>query len=1135
MPDREKEKMEFEDEGAIYSVNRPLLLEASAGSGKTTVLVERYLASVLFQCVFAKKSHYDAVRSVTAVTFTRKAASEMKDRVRSRIQDRFDTENLKETIAKLEKYNSVHADGTEEAVRKLAENKDELMQAVIAAPISTIHSFALSYLRAYPVESAIDPFAVTQDETGIEDLSITSADALMESMRSMIRSGNPDLAWMIKNRGYEEVRDMIKSLDKAVSGLGVVLTEKALRDERYFEYEDQGNSDFLIRKNIYPLLKDIRGRLEQLLGSVSSRSKGLVQVAMDKIGNFLVKDVPNDIFRDDLWYDGKTEEVLDEVAPVYEAVSRQKLKVFFPYLWRAWLVYWKTTEELKNHRKEISFSDIEIRFLDMLRAHPRIRDKIAGEISFLLIDEYQDTSDLQKEIFDLLIRGEGGSKPAITPFMVGDPKQSIFGFRNANVEVFRETRKEMETGENAAGVACYRKLNRNYRSTPALVRDINSIFRTVFRNSGPGIVYADQEAGKEGGSPSPGGAFFLPAIREEKRKVYGISALQASRLIRHLVADKGFAPGEIMVLLRKKTNLELLKSAFDEVLLPDGIHYYVVEDIADILQSREIRDLILYLRALENRESDHYFLPLLKSPFFRKSDPEILALRRSAPGSLYEASNRTPSGEMDIFNALGRIKNRMTIPELAEEIVTRTGYFAYLNAVPGRKEATTNLIVFLDFLRKIQDVEMFSLTDFLYYLQEYRVTPRAPQIVGEKSDVVRVMTVHMAKGLQARAVIYIAPYRKSDSERTRITIRKKDGRYGVFMNLFEKVSRRGGDPMREYLTEMQDEEEKRLAYVAVTRAKELFYYFGIITPGTDQRNDFWNAFIRSDEPCFSEKMMGHDTIPVAPAAGPSWDRRDGAGETALRKEIMDKMEYLRNNAARFDYERYPRILTVTQLLDMEFIGEGFRNRYITRAFPVEEALNEIADLSDILHESNPGADIGTFIHRVFQCAGPDHFRDYIDKTIMLENETIRSNRDKIVSAAEKFYKGKFYDAFFNGADMSRKEFEVNYRYAVAAGEGNNSILIKGSVDRYLRKNGKGILVDYKLTVPVDRTRYERQLQYYSCILGELGYPVDEMYLYDIMGGCETKVRTPAEASVDIAGILSEQIKKIAELYRQTGA
>lgn len=1113
--DTRKQK-DFEDESVIYSIEKPLLLEASAGSGKTTVLVERYLASILFQYFHGKKSHYESVRSVVAVTFTRKAASEMKDRIRSRIRDHFNASYLETVIAKLEKYNGIKIEKPSEAVRKLLETSDDLLQAVISAPISTIHSFALSYLRAYPVESGIDPFASTQDETGIEDLSITSADALTGSLREMIRIRNSDLAWMIRIQGYELVREMIKELDKAVSGTGIPILEGALREEGFLDFENVKDPGEQIRKTVLPVLNSILERLDDLREKVPARSKAPVQRTAEKIRKFIAKNVMEDIFRDDLWYDGTLQDVLEVVLPLYERVFREKVKLFFPFLWRVYRNYWKTSEKLKVSRKEISFSDIEIKFLEMLRTNRSIREKISGEIRYILVDEYQDTSDLQKEIFDLLIRGGGtGTKRSngIVPFMVGDPKQSIFGFRNANLEVFYETRREI-------GADGYKRLNRNYRSTPKLVEDINSIFSCIFRDSGPRIVYQDQEAAGVGARGPVTGAFFLPAVREEGKKVFEYSALQASRLIHRLVSEKGYAPGEIMVLLRKKTNMNALKTAFDENLTPSGIHYYIVEDIADIMQNREIRDLVIYLRALENRESDHYFLALLKTPFFRKSDPEILALRKDPGIGLYETANRAVSEEMRVFNALYQVKNRLVIPELAEEIVTRTGYFAYLNSLPGRKEATTNLIVFLDFLRKIQDVEMFSLTDFLYYLQEYSVSPRPPQVVGEKSDVVRVMTVHMAKGLQARAVVYIAPYRKTDTEKIRMLVRKREGRYGVFLNLFERISRRRSDPMKEYLADMQDEEEKRLAYVALTRAEELFYYFGIIPEGVDAKNDFWSDFIRLEEPCFSARVAGHDGI----RADTDGFYR-GTSARSDRKEVLAKLDYLKGKEKTFAYGRYPRILTITQLLDIEFIGEGFRNRYITRSFPVEEALNEIADLTDVLNESNPNADIGTYLHRVFQECDADNFEDYIEKTIGLENETIRSNRQKILVLSGKYYRSGFYKGLYSDNASALKEFEINYN----APYGPDTVLIKGSIDLYVKKKGKGVLVDYKLTMPEDRSRYERQLHYYAHILGELGYPVDEMFLYDILSNSEVRVEKSKE---NIGGLLAENIGKIAGIYLQ---
>ncbi len=446
-------------------------------------------------------------------------------------------------------------------------------------------------------------------------------------------------------------------------------------------------------------------------------------------------------------------------------------------------------------------------------------------------------------------------------------------------------------------------------------------------------------------------------------------------------------------------------------------------------------------------------------------------------------------------------KNRISIPELVEEIIYQTGYYAFLNNLPNRKESSTNLIVFLDFLRYIQDIEMFRLTDFLFYIQDYDVFLSKPQIVGEKSNVVKLMTIHSAKGLESRAVIYIATSGNTAGYRRKILMDKnllgiklidKDKNY-VYLN-------------NNYCIK-EIEEEKRLSYVALTRAKELFYYIGVdnLAERNEQGSkldscerdgkDGWKSFINLKKDFVKNNLLQNEENKIS-------SELKKAQLNEVEQKVISRIDYLENNQNRLTYLTMPKFITITQLLDIEFMEAAFKNRYLYRSFPVDESLKEIASAEDLLMDIGNRAEIGTYFHKVFRFAGFDNYEDYIEKSIIMESESIIEKKEQIILTVKSYFNSDFYNEHFKDNYTYYSEWEINYPFYCS----NNNFHIKGALDKYIRKGKEsGAVVDYKLKLNKDLTRYQRQLNYYAYFLNNIGYPVTELYLYDIEENKAVKV------------------------------
>ncbi len=1106
-----------ENEGIIYSIHVPLIIEASAGSGKTTILVKRYIAVLIYLLAVEKRSAFEAVKEIVALTFTRKAAGEMKDRIRRIIEEKFSLSYLMEALSNLETYNKIRITGHESVCAEILMQKESLQSALSSASISTIHSFGLNILRSHPVETELDPSASPQDNTGTADMGMTAKDAFFKTIRKLIDSRNKDFSLLIQVLGYESCEKILMDLMKTADSYGMDVLHDIIKRSRYLEYETENSIDEWMEKKAKPVLKKIPEALNGIKESIRKNALPAVEETIGKIEKALELSQASDLFHADVYYDKGSKVVKEAVEDLYGSYALELHKPLFSFLWRAFKIIYDSYEVLKRERKEISFSDIENKLLSSFNNNGDLVADVKKSIRYLLIDEFQDTSDIQKEIFDRLIYNEK-RELSLIPFIVGDPKQSIYGFRNANIEIFENTKNAFKEYQGRYPSATYIELDKNYRSDGNLVAGFNRIFEDIFKDGN--IAYHIQTAGRENG-PKERGVFFVPARGGKTDEIVRNSCRDAACLIAELVNSGSYKPMDIMVLIRKGTKLSLLRESFEEILGAQGIPYFNI-DSSNILEAPEIQDIIIYLQALENPSSNFYFLPLLKTPFFRKTDPEIAELLRNNP-SLYEALNGTNDPEMEIFNDIRRKKNRVNIADLAEEIIGRSGYFSFLTTLPHKKEASTNAVVFLDYLRRLQTSEMFNLTDFLYYLQEYGITLAKPQVIGEKSNVVKVMTVHSSKGLESRAVIYIATSGGGNRSSEIIVSRGGRDRY-LGMNIF--CPDRNYTRLAEFKKGSEAEEEKRLAYVTFTRAEELFYYIGADNLAErnekgkidrDERDgkDGWGNFINLKKEFVSGRMI---KVPEIKSRVKSENNID-----LLRKKVSDKYELLKKNEEKLKYASFPLFVTITQLLDIEFLEAAFKKRYIDKSFPVDEALNEIAHSDDVFQE-NARADEGTFLHRVFQYSDDSSYPEYIEQNIEYESGVQPLKKDSIIKKAEAFFTSAFYQKYYSSANRSYSEWELNYPFEYSG----FSILIKGAIDRYiLLEPDYGVIVDYKLKVHSGMDRYARQLNYYAFILTELGYQVRELYLYDIEEGLAISVE---KNTSDIKKIITQNLTRMKQYF-----
>ncbi len=824
---------------AVVTRHTSVILSSGAGCGKTTVLTERYLAHL---------GDDDAeVGQVVAITFTDRAARQMRDRIR------------REVGKKLGEAKSDDA-ATDTWTRHL--------RNLETAPISTIHAFCAALLRQYAVEAGLDPRFDVLEEVLSVNLEAEALNSCLQRLLTAQTEPGEDLRQLVLLYGWrpvvEATRHLLRSRDETRwrSWLEAPAAEAA---DQWCEY---GRKELLPRYVAHLLnSRPVVTRCLDLL----RRSPAVPGVMADNVHR-LLEELPRLAGAPDLAAAVKELHELAKVGAVGkkawpDMAVYEPIKTVFEKL-RAELKSWKftcfeaTTEELREavevgrrllrvaqetvaaypERKRahgvVDFQDLLTSARDLLRDHPAVSARLRQRYRYLLIDELQDTDPVQMELVELLC-GAGLTTGKL--FAVGDANQSIYRFRGAEVHFFQGLRDQMADDGR-------QELTRNYRSQPAILQFANALFRKHLTS------FADLEAFRPQGnlgacveflwSPRPEKDEGKSTITEARTAEAECIAERIAALVHGkaeiVVEGKGdearlrpVTPGDVVLLFRAMTNVALYEAALRKA----GLDYYLVGGRAFFAQ-QEIYDLLNLLRALENPQDGVSLAGVLRSPFCCVSDEALFVIGRGRDGlwaGLWDESTdaRLPADQREPVARARRhlhrwrsLKDRLPIARLLGAVFADSGYDAatQFEFLGDRKLA--NLWKLQDLARTFDRSGLFGLAEFITRLgdlvgNQTREEQAATQF--ETGNVVRLMTIHQAKGLEFPVVIVpdLAAVRHGGGK----PIAQWDRRLGcvakapieddkpVFVNF--------GWQMWNMQTDLEEwQEDLRTLYVACTRAED---------------------------------------------------------------------------------------------------------------------------------------------------------------------------------------------------------------------------------------------------------------------------------------------------------------------------
>jgi ATP-dependent helicase/nuclease subunit A len=772
VPREARVKLNPEQQAAVDARGH-VFVSAGAGTGKTKVLVERFARAVCDEGL--------DVDSVLVITYTEKAAGELRGRIRASL---------------------------------LEGERHDLARELDGAWISTIHGFCHRLLRSHPFAAGIDPRFRVLDESQGRVLRTEAFDAALDAFCA---GDDPERLRLLAVYGAANLRRMLigvyETLRAAGRALVLELGDRPSLEVRLQEWAEaarclaaDAGSSAAHRETAQQALvvaeSEIAAQRLFELGGLKLRGEraasyeearlAVEQAALDELA---ARD------RDLL------QELLDDFAAAYQ--------------------------EAKDQESALDFEDLQLRARDLLRDDEAIRAREQLRFRSIMVDEFQDTNRLQCELIDFLTGGPAEKEV----FFVGDEFQSIYGFRHADVHVFRERR-------NASPDVF--PLTLNYRSRPEVLAVVNHLFRSDFGDEFQPLTASGEFPDPVFGVPVELLVTDKSSYAEDDRIHWRRAEAKAiGQRIRELLDTGAATAGEIVLLFAAGTDAEW----YEQELRALGVPTYRATGKGYFGQ-QQVVDLLAYLRLLHNRYDDEALVSVLASPFVGVSNDGLVLLRRAAPKRpLFAGLDRAipetlPERDAQLVRAfrqrydrLAAMSSRLSLERLCERIVTEHDYdLAVLAQWDGRRRYA-NLRKLARLARSYEELRGPDVEGFVRFVRDQEaVGARELEAVAEEegADAVRLLTIHAAKGLEFKVVVVADAGRDRAPPPTDEILALSDGRFGFRVADPITSERRGAfsyDAVREARKVEERAERLRLYYVAMTRAKDRLIVSGAIDPG----------------------------------------------------------------------------------------------------------------------------------------------------------------------------------------------------------------------------------------------------------------------------------------------------------------
>ncbi len=1075
--------------------HKHLSVTANAGAGKTTVLIRRFLTILLeTEC---------SVSQLVAITFTEKAASELRSRISAQIKELISQESGKRR-------------------RRLLDIQNQLS----SANISTIHAFCAQIVREFPVEANVDAGFTIIEGT---DQQILLNESLREEFdRAMTGEDNfsreiVSVAKMLGTITIEQYiryflnkRELITRLrEDYFKGLENDETILSRWNELIQNYINGSLRGATLRKSfeiLRPLLGGKRSA-ESLLAIgkfLACDNEGMIaglfstairllftqqgDIRKNVLGTVKISGEANAAIHSLFDHFGRIDELIQDPSEARE--NHRTMLTAIRTLLDLYERVERNYQEKKSLLGQLDFDDLQFIARDLLR-NEGIRIKVCDHYRFLMVDEYQDTNYLQYEILRLLVSHfDTGNL-----FIVGDPKQSIYGFRNAEVELFERSKTDIRSssgGEDETNIL----IAESFRHLPSVTDFVNRVFTHTMSSdiSRFDVGYDELVCARKGSLEGNVHMLLTPATSSNTDSKSDPFFLEGRMIARHLiglqqsghpilsadgVASRPFNFGDAAILLRRRTHLAAIESALAELAIPysisGGIGYY---------QTQEVLDFLNYLSFLINPEEDRALVGILRSPLFAITDTELFEISlEHEPDSFWTKTQRHCTRDsctkrlnqaVGILTSQLPLANRVPIPILLQNIIALTGWAGAVAGSTGRDQRIANVEKLIDLSREFESRGFLSLYDFLERIKTLSVQEEREGQAAIETDTraVRVMTIHAAKGLEFPVVVIPfldQPFRYDrppylDAE-TGIAFKVRDAG-----NFDKEIAPPLFYYMRHQSITRTEAEEKRIFYVATTRARDLLILSGSLAkplPTSYMRWVFEALGLERES-----IKPGNLSLPVAPLRrfNPSGDGEIINSRHQLTLEILFP-ETLEDQSGRSTDRRTPvqrKELLLEQIQGVrrgEFYSASQIKTY--KECPVKFYLKYLIGLPErqtpVRFDENEDRDevtepdiVGSMTHLILRDVSGDSLdRDHLRKQIEEQVAVTPSLPDDVHASYIRRIEANvtsFIKSGFGKKILSSPEWKTELCLTTAIGED----FLTGTIDRIYRSDSGGwSIVDYK--------------------------------------------------------------------------
>ncbi len=1136
-----------EQQHAIDVRDKNILVSAAAGSGKTAVLVERIITLI--------KQGEIRLDKLLITTFTVAAAGEIRERILKSLTD-YLNENpndgtIAEQIALFDKatIGTIHsfcqtilrnnfyktplpADFKIADDAQLEVLKEEVLNRVIEDEYERADEIFLAFAEGYCPGK--DDGSLRTLIKGLHNYSTATKDPvewLTNCKERYDLKGISADEYLSKGWGGEYIKGIAPMLNSYICTYPYLI-DQADMTEGYEKYGDFLQLEQENLTELYNVVSSSKSWTEVSkaihsfeMGTLPRRGKG----SDDNIKNLVSKHRTKlkasiNSYKHEVFYDNA-----ENICKDVETAGR-----FAKALCDVVIKFTQEYSDAKLKKGWVDFSDLEHYTIKLLKEHG---DDFKDSFDAIMIDEFQDTNEAQAEIFYNLGNGKN-------LFVVGDIKQSIYRFRNAQPQLFarmdRQYNEEPEVGENIY-------LAKNFRSSSRVVDFANMVFCNVMNRWVGEVDYGEKESLIHGGNKENTGHVEVNIIAKKfanedelndeqlmtndlrreailvAKKIYNLVEVDKT-----LIYDKSInsmRPVEyrdITVLSRKKRGTT---QVFAEEIANLGIPVYC-DETGSFENTTEITFLLSLMRIVDNPLQDIEMLAVLRSPVFEFNDDDLVNLRSiDKSSSIYHLLQK--SEDEKAKDALCRIEGYihkaefMTPGDILNMLLEDTDYEAYVSAMPNSSVRLMNIQLLRERAENFSSCNFASLGDFLTYIltkTNLGVEDKTASAVSLNENTVQVMNIHKSKGLEF-PVVFLVNTGHTFNKRDNSANILYDVDLGIGLNIIDCDNRlRYSNISNQAIAQKKLidglSEEMRILYVALTRPISNLYIYGSVNNAATCFEKWENApvengkilpYITSTANSFLDWIM-YGCVKDKHLSVNYYNAEDVFDGGKVEPEIM-MFDNLNGNVDR----------EILSMLDYKF---GYSYPYMeSTSLPSKLSVSEVLDSrehkigltrADFEKETAgaiSGAERGNVLHFILQSIdiSDTDSRAAIEKQVynMIDKGQLMPDTQRIADAGliYRFFsspEGKRMKAAFNVHREYQFVAEFNAKELIQTNADEN-VLLQGIIDCWFEEDGEVVIYDYKTgNVDIHSKRYKAQLELYKTALERvLGKKVKETVICEL--------------------------------------